>query len=60
MAVCWLFPGKTVHIDTPCLDCGEPIHVEIKDGVILNKDPESIIGYVAVPFANWFQDAPYA
>ena len=25
MAVRWLFPGSTVRIDAPCLDCGEPM-----------------------------------
>ncbi|HOE80560.1 MAG TPA: organomercurial lyase [Smithellaceae bacterium] len=60
MAVCWLFPGKTVVIDTPCLDCGEPIHLEVKDGVILKVEPVETIGYVAVPFARWWENVSYA
>ncbi|HPD56272.1 MAG TPA: organomercurial lyase [Smithellaceae bacterium] len=60
MAVCWLFPGKTVNIDTPCLDCGKPIHLEVKDGGILKASPSEIIGYVAVPFARWMENISYA
>ncbi|RJP71875.1 MAG: hypothetical protein C4532_06905 [Candidatus Abyssobacteria bacterium SURF_17] len=60
MAVCWLFPGKTVHIDAPCLDCGESIHVEMKDGKIINKKPEGIIGHVSVPFFQWMHDPGFA
>ncbi|MBI5115763.1 hypothetical protein HZA56_04775 [Candidatus Poribacteria bacterium] len=60
MAVCWLFPGKTVRIDAPCLDCGEPISVELKDGEILKADPDGIIGHVSVPFLSWMQDPGFA
>lgn len=56
LAVCWLFPGKTVQIDFPCLDCGLPIHVEMKDGDLLVAEPEEIAGYVAVPFWKWYED----
>jgi len=49
-----------VQIDTPCLDCGEPIHIEVRDGVILKADPPEVIGYVAVPFSLWMQDVSYA
>jgi hypothetical protein len=49
-----------VNIDTPCLDCGEPIHLEVKDGVILKAEPKEIIGYVAVPFARWMENISYA
>ncbi|HDZ91924.1 MAG TPA: hypothetical protein ENH37_14805 [Deltaproteobacteria bacterium] len=60
MAVCWLFPGKVVQIDTPCLDCGEPIHIEICDGNILKADPKGLIGYVALPLAKWGENPGYA
>jgi len=49
-----------VNIDTPCLDCGEPIHLEVKDGVILKAEPKEIIGYVAVPFMRWMENISYA
>jgi hypothetical protein len=60
LAVCWLFPGKTVQIDAPCLDCGFPIRVEIKDGKVLNAEPKGIMGYTSVPFKDWFKDLPYS
>ena len=24
-SVTWLFPGETVRVDAPCLDCGDPM-----------------------------------
>ena len=53
-------PGKIVQIDAPCLDCGSPIKVEMKDGVVQNAEPEGIMGYVSVPFRDWRNDLPYA
>ena len=47
-------------IDGICLDCGSPIRVEMKDGTVLNAEPEGIMGYTSVPFKNWFNDLPYA
>jgi hypothetical protein len=47
-------------IDAPCLDCGSPIRVEMKDGTVLNAEPEGIMGYTSVPFKDWFNDLPYA
>jgi hypothetical protein len=60
LAVCWLFPGKVVRIEAPCLDCGSPIKVEMKDGVIQNTDPEGIVAYTCVPFREWFKDIGYS
>lgn len=44
----------------PCLDCGTPIRVEMKDGVVQKAEPEGLMGYVSVPFRDWFNDLPYA
>jgi hypothetical protein len=60
LAVCWLFPGKTVRVDCPCLDCGLPIAIEIRDGSMLYADPNGITAYVAVPFWKWYDDMAYA
>lgn len=30
------------------------------DGVIQNAEPDSIMGYVSVPFREWFDNLPYA
>ena len=49
-----------IQIDTPCLDCGDPIQVKIKDGVLLKIEPKSLISYVAVPLADWDRDMSYA
>jgi hypothetical protein len=59
LAVSWLFPGKVVRIDAPCLDCGEPVSVEMKDGKILKAEPEGIAGYVALPSAKWLERIAY-
>ncbi|MBI5585394.1 MAG: hypothetical protein HY892_16405 [Deltaproteobacteria bacterium] len=60
MAVSWLFPGKTVRIEAPCLDCGLPVRVEMKDGVVLGTEPEAPVAYTPVPLREWFKDIPYA
>ncbi len=49
-----------MRIDAPCLDCGQPIRVEMRDGKVLRAEPEGLMAYVAVPFWKWFEDIPYA
>jgi hypothetical protein len=44
----WLFPGDTVRIEAPCLDCGDGIVVEMRDGRLVTVDPPGIIGHL-----NW-------
>jgi hypothetical protein len=41
----WLFPGKTVRVDAPCLDCGEPMVVEMRDEEVSSVQPTTIVGY---------------
>jgi len=36
------------------------MHLEVKDGVILNVEPRETISYVAVPFARWLENVSYA
>ena len=36
------------------------MQVKVKDGKIESRDPEGLIGYVALPFARWLLNAPYA
>ena len=43
-----------------CLDCGEPIRVEVKDGHIEVEEPKGLIGYVSVPFGRWMFSIPYS
>jgi hypothetical protein len=49
-----------VRVDAPCLDCGEPIRVEIRDGVVLEAEPDGIVGQVAVPFREWYKEISYS
>jgi hypothetical protein len=36
------------------------MQVKVKDGKIESREPEEIIGYVAVPFARWMLNIPYS
>ena len=60
LAVSWLTPGQLVTIDAPCLDCGEPIHIEMRDGTIIGTEPAGLVGHVAVPFRKWGSQLPFA
>ena len=52
LAVRWLFPGKTVPVDTPCLDWGQPITIEIRDYQLLSVQPDGIVGYAYRQFGG--------
>jgi hypothetical protein len=43
-----------------CLDCGEPVRVEVKDGVIEAVEPSGAIGHVSVPVGRWIFNIPYS
>lgn len=60
LATTWVFPGKRVTVSAPCLDCGEPIGVEVRDGVIERADPPEIAFYVDVPIRKWYGNLPFA
>jgi len=47
----WLFPGREVIVESPCLDCRESIRVRTRDEDVLEIDPETAIGYMPSPFA---------
>lgn len=47
LAVRWLVPGSTVRIDAPCLCCGAPIVVEMRDEELLTVDPPDVVGYTS-------------
>lgn len=53
LAVSWLYPGKEVQIDCPCLDCGEPIQVRMRDGEILSSSPDGIVAHAKLPPSEW-------
>ncbi len=52
LAIRWLFPGKLVRVDAPCLDCGEPIALEFRDEDLLLQDPPGMVGYTAAPVGD--------
>ena len=52
LAVRWLFPGKTVPVDTLCLDCGEPITIEMRDDQLVSAQPDGIVGYAYRQFGG--------
>lgn len=53
LAISWLFPGKGVRIECPCLDCGEAISLRMRDGQLLAVDPPTAIGHVNLPASRW-------
>ena len=48
----WLFPGQEVRIDAPCLDCGEPMVVRMRDDEIIEVDPPEMVGYTVFSFTK--------
>jgi hypothetical protein len=60
LAMTWMFPGKRLTVNAPCLDCGEPIRVEILDGAIEKADPAAIHFYVDLPIKKWYANLPFA
>ena len=50
--MCLLFPAKTIRIEAPCLDCGEPMVVEMRDGALLRADPPTIVGHLNQPWGT--------
>ena len=41
----WLFPGMTVRIEAPCLDCGDRVVIEMTDHEVRSVDPPQTVGY---------------
>ena len=60
LAVSWLFPGRTVRVDAACLDCGDPVLIEMRDGDLLSCEPETAIAHTNLPAARWAEDWPFA
>lgn len=60
LALTWVFPGKLVTVNAPCLDCGEPLSVDILDGVITRADPSDITFFVDLPVKRWYENLPFS
>ena len=40
----------------PCLDCGEPIRVRMRDGELLSVDPPGVVGHSNIAYSSWRED----
>lgn len=58
-SVTWLFPGQTVRVEAPCLDCGEPVAIEMRDGRLLMREPASLVGHLNWGFGPSRGKAPF-
>ena len=59
LAACWAFPGRTVDIKAPCLDCGQSLEVAVRDGRIERAAPSTTRFYVSVPVREWRANIVY-
>lgn len=55
----WLVPGRTVRIDAPCLDCGRPMTVEMRDEEIVRLEPETMVGYTSAEIGGDASSRPF-
>jgi hypothetical protein len=53
----WLFPGEEVRIDAPCLDCGEPIVIRMRDEQFLELEPAETVGHTVASFVRRSTDS---
>ena len=58
-SVTWLFPGRTVRIEAPCLDCGDTILIEMRDGRLLSVNPSGVVGHLNYGFGPSRGRPPY-
>jgi hypothetical protein len=58
-SVTWLFPGTTVRIEAPCLDCGDPVRVDMLDGRLVTVDPPTVVGHLNYGFGPSRGRPPY-
>ena len=58
-SVTWLFPGERVRIDVSCLDCGDPLAVEMLDGRLTRVDPPTVVGHLNYGFGPSRGRTPY-
>ncbi|HKZ30392.1 MAG TPA: organomercurial lyase [Acidimicrobiia bacterium] len=59
LAIRWLFPGKQVRIEAPCLCCGEPLVVEMTDETITTIEPETMVGYTSAEVGGDAASRPF-
>jgi len=60
LAISWLFPGKEIRIDCPCLDCAEGISIRMRDGELLSVEPPTVVGHSNLPVRRWRENYGFA
>ncbi len=55
----WLCPGSLIRVEAPCLDCGEPLIIEMRDEEILLVEPDTIVGYSRSPVGGDAASRPF-
>lgn len=58
-AIRWLYPGKTVRIEAPCLSSGGDLVVEFHDEEILVAEPAEIVGYTSEVIGGSAESRPF-
>lgn len=48
-----------MRVDAPCLDCNEPMRVEMRDGEFLSAEPAGIVGHLNRPWKLGKDDLPF-
>ena len=48
-----------MRVNAPCLDCGEPILVELHDEQVLAVQPEGMVGYAYSQVGGPPENRPY-
>jgi hypothetical protein len=51
-----LFPGRSVEVASTCLDCDEPLRVQLRDATLVALEPSTMVAYSKVPLADWYPD----
>ena len=46
-------------MDANCLDCGEPMVIEMKDEEVLLVEPDTMVGYTVGKVGGSVEDRPY-
>ncbi len=59
LACRWLFPGRTVTVDAPCLLGDDALRVVMRDDEILSVSPESMVGYTRSPVGGDAANRPF-
>ena len=48
-----------VRIAAPCLDCNEPVVVEMRDGQLVRVDPPEVVGHLNHPWSIMAEDRAF-